>query len=236
MYPRALAFSRDATVGTSPDSSACLDCHADVLTRVIVAKSVRMRHATCIATGVRCVDCHGTVGHGAGSARQAFPTMDPCNACHDGAHAPAACDTCHTGGDKVRFGGTSAWRVTHGRNWRTTHGMGSQSSCRLCHRTGYCAKCHYDQPHPDDWVGSHGRDALATPSIPKACLSCHVKAFCSSCHGVEMPHPDDWRPAHMKAANGKADPACRRCHAEADCTTCHTMHTHPGSIDLGRRD
>jgi hypothetical protein len=234
MYPLAL-WSSDTTLPTHVDSSACTACHGVEITRIVTAKSVRMRHETCIARGVRCTDCHGTVGHGVGSARQVFPTMDSCNPCHDGTKAPSSCDTCHTGGDKVTFGGTSAWRVTHGRNWRSTHGMGSLSSCRLCHRPGYCAKCHYDQPHPDKWAGEHGAAAVATGGIKASCLSCHVKAFCDSCHGIPMPHPASWLKDHLTATKSKADPSCRRCHTEADCTTCHTVHLHPGRVNPGRR-
>jgi hypothetical protein len=236
MYPRVLLRSAEATLPTHVDGSACSVCHRTDLTRIVTAKSVRMRHETCIAKGARCVDCHGAVGHGAGSARQVFPTMDSCNPCHDGTKAPSNCDTCHTGGEKVTFGGTSAWRVTHGRNWRTTHGMGQLVSCRLCHRAGYCAKCHYDQPHPETWAGEHGKSADATGDIKRACLDCHVKAFCDSCHGMAMPHPANWLKAHLTATKGKSDPSCRRCHTEFDCTTCHTVHLHPGRINLGRRD
>lgn len=235
MYPAAIGLPVSGSGPGAVASDRCLGCHAGVRTQMAEVAGIRMRHETCIAPGVRCVDCHQDVGHGPVTGRVLGATMGDCTGCHDGRTASAACETCHVEGTDERAQGVTIWRITHGENWQSTHGMGDLTTCKACHAAGDCSACHYDQPHPDNWPAVHGVRALEAASITDACLGCHKRAYCQSCHLVEMPHPDDWLPRHLKETEGYEDERCTRCHGKQDCTTCHEMHAHPGRIDLGDR-
>jgi len=233
MYPAALTGERG--VAAQVTSESCIECHVTDIEGVVTVDRISVRHETCVAEGAWCTDCHSTVGHGDATARVRYPTMDRCVVCHDGVMARDECELCHSGQRDERHTDAGVWAVTHGENWEATHGMGALDSCRVCHPTPYCAECHYQQPHPDDWPARHGKAALAEDSIDDSCLDCHLASYCESCHGLEMPHPPYWRPEHMDAADGMRDEECLVCHSAADCSDCHVAHTHPGRIDPGKR-
>lgn len=236
MYPAKLGLRKSAG-GVTSSSDRCRGCHAPVFSSVIEGESVRMRHETCLPVGSRCVDCHGAAAHQPDTHRPLAPSMGDCSRCHDDVTASSDCVTCHLSGSSVTRTDVALtpWRITHGAQWELTHGMGELDSCRACHPAGYCAKCHFDQPHPSGWPTDHGRIARDTKSIQSACLNCHIREYCDSCHLIEMPHPADWRPRHLEETQGKNDERCRRCHGAADCALCHELHTHPGRVDLGAR-
>jgi hypothetical protein len=233
MYPATILGER----GVAPQvtSETCVECHGEEIERILTVDNISVRHETCAAEGAWCTDCHSTAGHGEATARVRYPTMDRCVGCHDGADAPDECDVCHSGQREERHTDAGVWAVTHGENWESTHGMGALGSCRVCHPTDDCGRCHYQQPHPDDWPARHGGAALAEESVEESCLDCHVQSYCDSCHGLEMPHPPYWRPQHMEEAEDMRDEACLVCHSAADCSDCHVAHTHPGRIDPGKR-
>lgn len=230
MWPATVTSFGRATVsgpGTGVGDGGCASCHAGMLDEIVARGGLRVRHATC-AAGSSCVDCHSGSVHGK-VTRAVLPlAMERCVACHDGKQATSACDACHAAKLVSQRLATGSWRVTHGPNWEKTHGLGQLDTCRACHPTDYCARCHgVELPHPDGFPRQHGMLAKAKR---KQCLGCHdERAFCTPCHGVAMPHPVSFLPQHSKIASGFADPRCSRCHPRDTCDSCHAAHTHPGN-------
>jgi hypothetical protein len=230
MWPRFVLSlgSAEVTGAGDPLSSAgCLGCHSAISTGVVSAHGLRMKHETCVKQGQSCLECHGATAHGTASRAVRGPSMDECVTCHDGTTASAKCDLCHTAklpSDRIAKG---PWAVTHGANWQQTHGLGDLRTCRVCHASDYCRRCHgIDLPHPESFPLNHGQLALKSRA---QCLQCHnEKTFCTSCHGIAMPHPAGFLPAHSKIARGFSDPTCAHCHPSGTCDACHTKHTHPG--------
>lgn len=207
-----------------PDE-VCLSCHGAVLTEVVSANSLRIKHADC-AKGSRCSDCHSGVAHGSSVAWQRTPQMEQCLDCHNTTKVRDSCNTCHDAKTKRQRLASGSWTVTHGPNWRTTHGMGDWKTCTACHPNDYCVQCHgMSLPHDADFLRTHGAPAIASRAN---CDVCHKPAFCDGCHGLEMPHPAGFTPSHSKIVKAKGRAVCLACHTEEDCTKCHIAHVHPG--------
>ncbi len=164
----------------------------------------RARSETYTGTPTACYACHAT--------DYAAPTVHPnhvkagfrqqCDTCHSqytwfparvrhdlffplrGAHAAAACDSCHGGG---RYGGTPQ---TCAGCHRTDH-QATRSPPHVAHRIGTdCARCHTDSTwHParGTW---HDAALLISrgPHAGTACHECHAPSAtqftfqCVSCH------------------------------------------------------
>jgi len=229
MYPSALVGAKPSGAITSISRAACLNCHAQVLTRVVNSNGLRIDHAKCAATG-SCDKCHANVAHGSTTRWSREPVMEECVVCHISSKAPHTCDTCHAGRVATQRLQAGPWQITHGASWKTTHGMGDLRYCQTCHASDYCVKCHGTVlPHPIDFPATHGAQAMKTDA---KCTQCHDRtSFCDSCHGMEMPHPQGFLKNHSSIAKSSTDPTCLKCHLESDCTTCHETHIHPGSTD-----
>jgi hypothetical protein len=230
MWPRfalSLGSAEVTGAGDAISNDSCTACHSAVGTGVVSGHGLRIRHQTCVRSGQSCLDCHGAVSHGSAGRALTGPSMDECVTCHDGAAASGKCDLCHVAKLQAARIVKGPWAVTHGSNWKQTHGMGDNRTCRVCHPSDYCRRCHgIDLPHPESFPRTHGETALRQRA---QCVKCHdEKSFCTSCHGMTMPHPAGFLPAHSKIAHGFSDPACARCHPRDTCDSCHASHTHPG--------
>ncbi len=229
MLPASLAGAARTTPSSNVGRTACLDCHASVMKPGVSSGSsgLRINHRECAATG-SCSACHSSTAHGSATKWIREPIMEECTSCHADNNATLACDSCHKGKQKRDRLKAGPWQITHGPKWVTAHGMGDTKSCKTCHPTDYCKRCHkVEVPHPADFGTTHGKAAIKDR---QACQQCHKRTvFCDSCHGVRMPHPSGFLKVHSSAATGLDDVKCARCHLEADCAYCHERHVHPGN-------
>jgi len=227
MFPAAVMGRGVQGPGTRIARERCLDCHNDVLERVVDAKGTRIRHGEC-AKDAACDTCHGTAAHGSATRWVRQPVMDDCVRCHLSRKASVACDACHTEKSSAQRLAAGPWQVTHGANWRKTHGMGDITVCSVCHPQSKCVTCHGTPlPHAEDFGRTHGASAT---SPEQKCDGCHDrKVFCTGCHGIEMPHPATFLAGHSKIAKSRQDKSCLKCHYQDDCDGCHEKHTHPGT-------
>lgn len=162
-----------ARLQTSVSDAACLTCHADVRSGVVLDRGIRMRHSDVLAVGYSCMDCHNTIGHAGRVVRPRYPEMSQCISCHDGTKAKSACSTCHSKdvGNASRVPSTSysVAQVT-------------PTDCRGCHSVSTCIKCHgLELPHSQQFIsGFHARQAVLQPQL---CMKCHtVNDDCNKCH------------------------------------------------------
>ncbi len=116
---------------------------------------------------------------------------------------------------------TDQWQWLHGREY-----VRDSARCDGCHEPMSCRTCHLvDYPHPQDWQGRHGAEALAMRF--RGCSLCHRDSFCDPCHGgVTMPHPEDYLRTHSRG--GDVIEACGTCHLSTDCDGCHDAHASHG--------
>lgn len=163
----------DNLVSAPVSSSACLRCHRDVLSGVVTARNIRMRHSDVLAEGYICTDCHNTQGHGSQVTLARYPQMSQCITCHDGVKEKAGCSTCHSS--------------DVGRASRVPADLFAKvqikvTDCRGCHSMQPCIRCHgLELPHSEQFMkGYHARKALLQPQI---CMKCHTTiTFCNNCH------------------------------------------------------
>jgi len=210
------------------DDVMCVKCHADVLKNPTNAKGLRIVHSSCAKTS-QCTDCHSTVAHGKASSWPRTATMSQCYECHGSSKIDSKCNTCHAGKLPTQRIRTSTFAVTHGPNYLKTHGMGDMNTCGACHPSTTCAKCHgTGLPHPNGFVNTHGKVALAPGA---KCTMCHRKSFCITCHGYPMPHPKTFIKQHSSIVKRDGKAGCLKCHVQEDCDTCHIDHVHPTTLD-----
>jgi len=205
-------------------STQCVACHK--VQGVVVNNGIKINHTKCV-TDANCIDCHGKVAHqaNAGAVTTTY-SMDGCYTCHSGIARTEGCSLCHADKDGQKRQSSTAWKVTHGVNWRQTHGMGDLNTCKTCHASAMCAKCHgSDVPHEKGFLALHGK---ASQSKAARCYTCHKQAFCTDCHGFVMPHPKGFVKVHDKVAKDDTDARCLKCHDAKDCSGCHAAHVHPG--------
>lgn len=229
---RVVSMLLGAPFGGAPpsvavDSSRCLRCHSNVLTKTVSRRGVIMSHREPNDAGVACIECHGDGIHGGTRESAGRSEMSACLRCHVVSATSADCDTCHVPGvtrAQRLVGGT--FTKTHGPSWQQLHGMGDLNTCSACHTLIRCESCHgVTLPHPDSWLSNHGRASLQAGS---RCLRCHSESFCVECHQVDMPHPSGFRARHSTFATGHDDPRCLTCHSAQTCGDCHSQHLHPG--------
>jgi hypothetical protein len=96
-----------------------------------------------------------------------------------------------------------------------------------------CKGCHggrvlpWDAAHErDDWLLTHGPQALRTGD--KTCFRCHDFGlkFCDTCHAIKPPShlPEErWKNTHRKQARADTR-ACYTCHKLDFCRRCHVSH------------
>jgi hypothetical protein len=206
-------------------NGACIECHADVLEGVLVARSIRIRHSDLLALAYACTDCHNTEGHGQQVRRALYPRMMQCLPCHDGKTAPSGCPACHS--EDV---GVAVRRLQ--RPFAQTNV--DREDCRGCHSMEPCIACHgLELPHSREFKdGYHARKGLYET---KVCVKCHdIKAFCNICHrfDAEGRGATTWKRTHANMGDfvtwhSTADPeragSCR-CHTDNRqqfCDYCH---------------
>ena len=215
-------------------SQECLVCHADQMNKTSTTRGMRMNHVAPLQAGWACQTCHGGVGHSGTAGSGATYTMDMCMSCHSATPSnPKTCEICHSSqlsGGSLGVSSVSPWSVTHGPNWRKTHGMGDLTTCKGCHASDFCNKCHVaNVPHPATYLITHGPEVLARPNGSTACLVCHQQSACDNCHGgIPMPHPHGFLKGHSALVKSVGKTSCLKCHQQQSCDGCHTRHTHPG--------
>ncbi len=170
--------SNGASSTAQVQNSACLSCHKNIATGVVVAGGIRMRHSDVLDIGYACTDCHSTAGHGPDVVRARYPTMTQCIQCHDGTKAPSRCPTCHSQDVGIASRrGAGQVEVDLPKVTIKTDG------CRGCHTMSTCIQCHgIELPHSQQFIqGYHARKALLEP---QTCVKCHgVRDFCNArCH------------------------------------------------------
>ncbi len=206
--------------GRLPSSEACLRCHSGV-TEGTVSKIVRVSHAQFTRDATfRCLDCHGSVGHGPRGEPDDRPRMTLCLRCHDGETASAHCALCHPGGiTDVR--GVSKYDYPQVK-------LPPVTTCEGCHSMERCDACHgLRLPHPPGWATGpkHGRAAAFERRA--LCRKCHERNDCATdCHphgaAPGDSHPADWRTQHGVSDSPEAQQACRACHFPGfGCRMCH---------------
>lgn len=209
----------------------CIKCHSDVLEELKISGGIKVRHSDFAVKSWKCTECHIQVAHGAAVPLQNPPIMTRCVTCHNGKKASAKCSKCHVDEDiKKKVYKWDPWQRAHGQNWEKGHGIVDSTVCVVCHKPSYCAKCHIQMPHPENFKELHGKETLK-PSAD--CLQCHSQSACNSCHKVELPHPASFRKNHSAELKKTGLSECRRCHTENSCYQCHSNHElHPktGSI------
>ena len=219
------------TPWTQPDPSraalpdrVCLGCHAEDIAALTTSAAMRMSHREPVEAGMGCRDCHAQATHGA-SATSPVPGHSSCSGCHDGRQAGNGCTVCHRSRPE-ETALPAAEDMYHGPDGLQLHGLGTSSSCPICHPRTFCKPCHdLELPHdPASFPFLHGKTAIETPG---ACADCHAQRFCDDCHKTTMPHADDYLARHPQETDRVGRETCNRCHVAEDCRTCHEAHDHP---------
>jgi len=189
----------------------CGNCHRDI-----------PGHAAHLSASVRCLDCHGGSGTGAGG--RTFAPAE-CQACHHRADPPRDCARCHAETDRatplpVAVSFTAAGRTSE-RTLRFEHARHDTLACTRCHalpdvlpaRT--CATCH-DNHH------RAGADCTLCHQQPAA--SAHDLATHRGCAGAGC-HTDA-RVLSLPLSR----PVCLACHRDRvahepgrECAECHLI-------------
>lgn len=226
MAPASLVGHGVEGPGQGVPDDGCASCHRSGIEEVVDRDGILVSHTTC-AVREGCTACHGTAAHGAVSRVRRTFTMERCADCHLESNATLQCDACHSAHTQRERLERGPWQVTHGSEWAQTHGLGSLTSCGVCHPSDYCVRCHGTVlPHPPGFGQTHGDEAKQDLSV---CSSCHeTEALCMPCHTIEMPHPEGFLKQHSSTADAVDDPACVRCHDSDECVACHVKHVHPG--------
>jgi hypothetical protein len=187
-------------------------------------------HHAAARAGFPCVECHRPDYDAAKTPEHVsagYPTT--CQQCHSldvwrpatfgshdaywpltGAHADAACASCHAGG--VYAGTARECAGCHGPDFDATtkpnHAdAGFPSTCELCHGTVAWVPSTFD--HEATWplTGAHQE---------AACVSCHATGYAGTARECQGCHLSDWEkaadPDHAKLALPKT---CEACHGTA---------------------
>lgn len=218
-------YETEALVG----NEQCTACHPvaklDVNMRESAEASgsvgVLMSHAEPVEAGMRCVECHGSVGaHISVDAQGGHPTMRLCIDCHDGTQASSRCQTCHVE-DPARSVRVDPTPVAKTR-------LAKPADCSGCHSVESCDACHGIRlPHSEEFVkGGHAYQA-AFAQRKRACGSCHEGTWClETCHQggnwrdpwATWGHPAEWASRHAR----EAESTCTNCHSDRfTCDYCH---------------
>ncbi len=228
MIGSSLTGSYELPVRADVPTKACRACHSDKERKTLVVGGLRMSHKEPLRAGYECTLCHNTVVHGKLVPDPREVDMNSCFSCHNGEKATATCEVCHSGRtSRAKRITQSSWQITHGRKWRELHGMGNLTSCSVCHRSNFCARCHGTElPHAQSWLNIHGRLAKQDR---KSCLTCHREELCNNCHKtIEMPHTSSFLAEHAEKMKKLGRQKCLYCHLEQGCDSCHNTHIHPG--------
>ncbi len=216
-----------ATLHKSADRAAtarCVACHGDKNDSSLPVHQIHLRSP--ILARIVCSDCHPQVEPGLRTESRTTHWVDVafCKNCHSAfpgtqpeSHMAdqdlhADCLSCHVGDLAVR----------HEQPYLPKDVPISE-----------CGGCHGARALPwsrgheaDDWVSTHGREALDSGS--DACFACHDFGlkFCDECHEQSPPShrpAEKWRATHSDAARADTR-SCSTCHDAGDCKQCHLNH------------
>ncbi len=166
-----------------------------------------------------CTACHAGVA--SGNFAEAYPDPATCQACHDGATAPAV--------DWTPPDGPRASNLIFSHE---IHGF----ACGTCHLPeGAEGLATVKMPEPTTCMGCHAPQAESHLEARDMCLTCHVPAQESPLYGQGMegfPKPashefGDFYRNHRNVAATSPD-YCAVCHTESSCISCHEGQSAPG--------
>lgn len=209
----------------------CLTCHEKDIGETTTRGGIRMSHREVVQAKWSCTSCHQGIAHKAGKSAPVAPNMDQCLECHTlDPKDVEACSQCHVGKRGAEsLNRRTTWKVTHGPDWKRAHGLGDLRTCKACHDSSKCAKCHGTEiPHARVFRARHGDLVKADAGAKEQCFTCHRRDSCDSCHGLPMPHPARYLQTHSRLVDATGEDLCYRCHDVSSCVACHTRHTHPG--------
>jgi len=231
MYRMRLPFTLFASDAAGLSDARCLTCH-DRTTRtgIITSRGVRINHRAS-TEDMRCVVCHGNVGHELIESWPSKYSMNQCLRCHQSksVYSEAGCEQCHDGKlNPLAKTSRSSFSLVHGPNWEQMHGLGDLKTCAACHESSMCGRCHGALvPHDSRTIIAQHRTAAIEAN--NKCATCHKdQSFCDGCHGIAMPHPRGFLSEHSAITHQVSRAVCDRCHVSEDCTACHRAHIHPG--------
>jgi len=206
------------------DSATCVNCHADVHAGAFGDAALPNQ----VDGRLGCDRCHNV--HAFNQLHGPFDHGAWTNYALDGAHAAAACTSCHGQAQELRSFGLVA-----------DHYPGDASSCATCHSDPHlgifdrdqrkqsvlgrqdCARCHETRSFQAAALGSFDHGYWTEFELSGA----HGKAQCSACH-VELPQLAE----HGRSYERAAGRACHECHSDPhvgqflqqgkqDCARCH---------------
>lgn len=166
-----------------------------------------------------CTACHAGVA--SGNFAEAYPDPATCQACHDGATAPA-----------VGWTPPDGPRASNLIFSHEIHGF----ACGTCHLPeGAEGLATVKMPEPTTCMGCHAPQAESHLEARDMCLTCHVPAQESPLYGQGMegfPKPashefGDFYRNHRNVAATSPD-YCAVCHTESSCISCHEGQSAPG--------
>lgn len=177
---KRIGIAVDAIQPRSPaaamtSSSACLQCHENIVNSVVTSNGTRVAHKHIIEKGYRCTDCHNQMAHGKLIKPVRRPTMAECMECHNGKTAFDECNGCHVERIPLKKD-LSRYAKVRPSNY---------NSCTGCHSTKNCGNCHKTQtPHPRSYFSDIRAHSSEASSVGKGeCKVCHKgNNFCEQCH------------------------------------------------------
>jgi len=229
--------------GELPTTAAVMHGPTRAGTAVYPEQSIPLRfnHGEHLGLGLRCLDCHESVGKSRQVADNNFPRGETCDRCHGDAHPNRAaanvvrCDLCHTqveGQSRVTGSLRSPKPLLHfnhelhakaGSNCEDCHGdmtkvrlattlqLPREAQCLVCH-DGVAETSRCGACHPTERGGRLVTRAIDDRSMPTLV----PKGTSAWGIGHDLAFVED------HASVTKANPAlCNTCHAEPFCLECH---------------
>ncbi|MDP2183755.1 MAG: hypothetical protein Q8K99_14475 [Actinomycetota bacterium] len=202
----------------------CVACHGSKDESTLPLHRIHLTNE--LLPGLVCHDCHRTISLEKRTNEYVVRLVDVgfCERCHspfpglqpDSPMKPGDLDVdcikCHSG--------QSAYR--HAQPY-LSHVIDPEE-CRGCHggRTLPWTAKH----KKDDWMQTHGVEALAVGN--ESCFQCHEFGlkFCDECHAEKPPSHDPrdaWLRDHRQRAQADTR-VCFTCHRTEDCKKCHVNH------------
>jgi hypothetical protein len=224
------------TNAASLPAERCIACHGQMLDSKLRLHNIHL--TTELLPGLVCTDCHRKISLEKRTNKFSVRLVDVgfCKKCHSAfpglnpgspmqpSDFKADCTTCHSGKGAYRHEPPYLSHVIAPRECPGCHGG------RVLPWTAAHEK--------DDWLVTHGPEALKTGS--KACMQCHEFGlqFCNACHKIKPPSHtprDAWLNDHATLAAADTR-ACFTCHKADFCKTCHVNHPsdwlakHPATV------
>jgi hypothetical protein len=196
----------------------CLDCHAEIATRVSAGKGLHAWYHLPPGSSQQCVRCHSDHnGEEFPLIKWDVKTFDHKQAGYslDGKHAGLACNRCHTA-EHVSQAERPLMRI---KDLSKTF-LGVSSNCVTCHQDQHngrlganCQQCH----NPNDWKQvnqfdhSKTRYPLTGLHGQVTCQKCHTPGADSKLRYVGIPF-SKCSDCHSDPHRGSFAPSCQSCH------------------------